>query len=289
MRLCDRALPEVVFKPLRALGTWVAIAGMPAPRRHSRDYLAVVLGRPPTLRDVFRHFFAFEEALMLKLRVANGRAHRGELAPDASAFGAWLAGGRPALLGTFHVGDSDLLGFLLGGRERRRVYLVRQRVANSHDTEKLGALFGEWVRFVWVNEPGEMLFALKAAAAAGDGAIALQCDRVDYSSRSEAFEFLGARRVFPFTIYHLALIFGWPVLLSVGVPDRPGRSLLHSSPAFEPIAGEPRPEALARARRHFQAFLHQLEGLLRAQPYLWFNFTPLNPPAAGPATASPTP
>lgn len=265
------------------------MAGMPVQRRHSQAYLDVILDHKPTVLDGFRHFFAFEESLMLKLRVANGQAHRGELAPGADAFGAWLASGQPALLGTFHVGDSDLLGFVLGGRERRRVYIVRQRVANSHDTEKLGALFGDWVRFVWVNEPSEMLFALKTAAAAGDGAIALQCDRVDFSSRSEAFEFLGARRVFPFTIYHLALIFDWPVLLSVGVPDRPGRSLLHSSPAFEPIRGESRAEALARARQHFQSFLRQLEGLLREQPYLWFNFTPLNPLAVEPPPASPTP
>ena len=37
--------------------------------------------------------------------------------------------------------------------------------------------------------------------------------------------------------------------------------------------------AAARAHEHFQNFLRQVEGLLREQPYLWFNFTPLNPPA----------
>ena len=281
--LCDRVLPEFIFRPLRALGTAVALANMPAQRRDSRAYLATVLPRPPTLRDLFRHFFAFEENLMLKLRVAHGRAHRGVLAPGSGPndFAGWLARDEVALLGTFHVGDSDLLGFLLGGYERRKIYLVRLRVANSHDTEKLGALFGEWVRFVWVNEPAEMIFALKDAIANPEGAaVAMQCDRADYSSRGEAFDFLGARRLFPFTIYHLALIFQKPVLLSVGVPGAPGESVLHSSPIFRPIAGEPRPAALARARAHFQNFLHDLEKLLRANPYLWFNFTPLNPPVS---------
>ena len=41
------------------------------------------------------------------------------------------------MLGTFHIGTSDLLGFLMAGYEKRRTYLVRLRVGNSHDTEQL--------------------------------------------------------------------------------------------------------------------------------------------------------
>ena len=277
LRISDRVLPEAVYRPLRALGTAVAMAGMPAQRRHSRAYLATVLDHPPAWRDFFRHFFAFEEALMLKLRLANGRSIPCDFAPSGQAFRDWLATGEPVLLGTMHVGVSDMLGFQLGGREKRRVYLVRQRVGNSHDTERLAARFGDWLRFVWVNDPGEMLFALKAAAATGD-AIALQCDRVEFTTRTAAFDFLGARRLFPVTIYHLARIFERPVILTVGLPAPAGRSRLYGSPRFDPIPGEPREEEEARAHGHFQDFLRQVEGLLREQPYLWFNFTPLNPP-----------
>jgi predicted LPLAT superfamily acyltransferase len=318
LRICDRVVPEVVYRPIRALGTAIAMAGMPAQRRHSRAYLATVLDHPPTWRDVFRHFFAFEEALMLKLRVANGRPVPCDCAPSGQPILDWLAIGGPVLLGTMHVGVSDMLGFQLGGQvnpartphpsamggapmprlptgaggmavppvdlecgartgEKRRVYLVRQRVGNSHDTERLAARFGDWLRFIWVNDPGEMLFALKAAAATGD-AIALQCDRVEFTTRTEAFDFLGARRLFPVTIYHLARIFDRPVILTVGLPTPAGRSRLYGSPRFDPVPGEPRGAARARAHEHFQDFLRQVEGLLREQPYLWFNFTPLNPP-----------
>ncbi len=277
LRGCDAVLPEWVFKPLRAAGTWIATVVMPAQRRASREYLAEILGREPTALDVFRHFFAFEEMLMLKLRVAHGGSHRSELAPDAADFAAWKASGKPALLGTFHVGNSDLLGFMLGGRERQRVYLVRQRVGNSEDTDRLAVLFGDVVQFIWVNRPEEMLFALKDAAARGDGAIALQCDRLEFSSRTEAFEFLGARRLFPFTIYHLALIFELPVILSIGLPTAEATvSRLHSTPVFVAQPGESRAQALARAREHFQGFLRLVETRLREQPYQWFNFLPLN-------------
>jgi predicted LPLAT superfamily acyltransferase len=275
LRGCDAVLPEFLFRPLRVAGAWVAMFGMPAQRMHSRAYLKALTGRDPTWRDVLRHFFAFEEFLMLRLRVAQGQPHRGDLAPDAVGFHHLLASGEPALLGTFHVGHSDLTGFLLGRQEHRRVYMVRQHVGNSHDTEILGAQFAAWITFIWVNEAENLLFALKDAVAAG-GSVALKCDRLEFSAKTEAFSFLGARRRFPFTIYHLALIFGRPVVLSVGLPAGPGHSIVHSSPLFVPDAAD-KAANLARARAHFQEFLTRLEGMLREAPELWFNFLPLNP------------
>jgi predicted LPLAT superfamily acyltransferase len=276
LRITDKIVPEVIFRPLRAIGTAIAVAGMPAQRRCSRVYLREILGREPSWVEVCRHFFAFEEALMLRLRVANGRPYPCQFAPEADAFRDWYINGGPALLGTFHIGVSDLLGFQLGGMNKGRIYLVRQRVGNSHDTERLSARFGQGLQFIWINQPSEMLFALKEAARSND-AIALQCDRIDYSSKTEAFQFLGARRLFPFTIYHLAYIFSRPVILSVGLPGD-GHSWLYSSPRFDPLPGEKREDGLVRAREHFQGFLTQLEKLLRADPYNWFNLLPLNPP-----------
>lgn len=278
LRACDRVLPEFIFKPLRAMGTAFAVAAMPRQRRHSRAYLKHVLPRRPTALDVFRHFFAFEEALMLKLRVANGFPQRTAMAPGSDHFKEYLNAGNYAFLGTFHFGHSDLLGFLLGPRENHRVFMVRQRVANSHDTERLGAMFGKWLTFIWVNEPENLLFALKEAIGAG-GSVAMKCDRLEFSSKTEVFTFLGARRVFPFTIYHLALIFNLPVLLSVGVPGEPGVSVLRSSPRWTPDPSLSRAENMAQAKAHFQNFLNELEATLREFPYLWFNYTELNPEA----------
>jgi predicted LPLAT superfamily acyltransferase len=182
------------------------------------------------------------------------------------------------LLGTFHIGWSDMLGFQLGDLRGGPIYIVRERVENSHDTESLASRAGDRLRFIWVNERGDLLFALKEAAS-HDSVIALQCDRPEFSARQEAFEFLGERRLFPFTIYHLALIFDRPVILVVGLPAGPRRSQLHASPRFARLTGESKAAALARAQAHFQAFLKQLEVVLRDEPYLWFNFTPLNPVA----------
>jgi predicted LPLAT superfamily acyltransferase len=283
---CDRWLPEAVFRPLRALGTLIALAFMPAQRRHSREYLAVVFGRRPTFGQIFRHFFAFEEAYMDKLRLANGREIPCEYDPSAAAFAAWLAGGGPILLGTFHVGASDMLGFQIGSHEKRRVHLLRRRVDNSQDTTRLAETAGGAVRFIWANDPAEMIFALKSAADSGE-AIAMQCDRIEQARQTHAFDFLGARRRFPTTIYRLALVLGRDVILTVGVPVAPDRSRLYGSPRFAVVPGESRSQALDRAHAHFQAFLRTVEQLLRERPYLWFNFLPLNPLVESAAPTAP--
>jgi predicted LPLAT superfamily acyltransferase len=278
LRFCDLALPEFLFRPLRAAGTWVAVFIMPRQRGHSLEYLTIALGRRATFRDVFRHFFELQEALMIKLRVANGRSHEIAIAPGSEAFETFLRSGARALLGTFHVGHSDLQGFLLGPHWNHPVYMVRQRVGNSHDTDSLGALFGQWLKFIWVAQPEEILFALKEAVAAG-GSIAMKCDRVAFSARLEAFEFFGARRLFPFTIYQLSLIFGLPVLLSVGLPAGRGKTVLHSSPPWSADPALGKAANLMSAHKHFQDFLRQLEAHLRRDPYQWFNFLELNPVA----------
>ena len=100
LRTADRLLPECLYRPCRALGTLIAMANMPAQRQHSREYLATVLGRRPRFREVFRHFFTFEEALMTKLRVINGGPHR-----YGSPFGGYKQSGNGREGGMFGLED----------------------------------------------------------------------------------------------------------------------------------------------------------------------------------------
>jgi|CZKI01.1.fsa_nt_gi predicted LPLAT superfamily acyltransferase len=275
----ERWWPRWFFRLMLMAGTWVGVALMPAQRAHSRAYLSVVLGRPPGLQDVWRHFFAFADFLVLKLRTGRGAAVRCVLEPEnKEAFEALLDSGQPALFGTFHFGASDLLGYLLGERGIR-VSIIRLRVGNSDDTRLLGQRFAERVSFLWVNNPANLLFDLKAAIEAGDS-LALKCDRPEFSGKTEPFHFLGTLRLFPFTIYHLALLFGRPVVFCTAVPD-PSENKLRviASPVFAPDPTAGREANSQAARAHFQAVLARLEALVRQHPFLWFNFLPLNPEA----------
>jgi predicted LPLAT superfamily acyltransferase len=284
----QQTAPRWLLWPALKLGNWVAVARMPAQRRNSREFLRLVLDREPTLMDVWRHFFSFLELLMLRLRLAGGGLSRCELAgPFADEFEALMNSGEPALFGTFHFGHSDLLGFLLPQRGRR-VAMVRLQLANSPDTRMLEEAFAGRVSFVWIREPAELLFALKAALERGDS-VALQCDRLEFAAKTETFDFLGARRRFPFTIYHLAIMFGRPVMFCIGMPDGADGTTVIPSPLFRPDPAIDRRANLDRACVHFQAVLARLEALVRQHPLLWFNFLPLtseSPPAPVPSSAT---
>lgn len=281
----DRRWPRWLFRPPFMAGTWIALAFMPRERAASREYLTVLLGRRPRLIEVWRHFLAFADFLLLKLRTGRGAPLPIVLAPEnADAFETLVTSGRPALFGAFHFGCSDLLGFMLSNRGRR-VSILRLRIEHATDTRLLHERFGDKVSFLWVNDPANLMFDLKAAMEAGES-IAMKCDRLDLSTRNEAFEFLGARRLFPFAIYRFALIFNRPVVFCLALPDATtGGIRVISSPVFTPDAAAGRDANLEAARRHFQGVLFQLEEQVRRHPYLWFNFLPLNPvaPAIDPA------
>ncbi len=279
--------PRWVFQPLLMAGTWVGLALLPVQRAHSRRYLTTVFGRPARLVEVWRHFFALTTNLTLMLRAGRGAPVACRMEPDnAAGFDALVTSDRPALFGAFHFGGSDLLGYLLGERGRR-VSILRLRVGNSTDTRLLGQRFAGKVSFLWVNNPSELLFDLKVAIEAGDS-VALKCDRPEFSSKTEAFQFLGASRLFPFTIYHLAMLFERPVVFCTAVPDEAEDALrVYASPVFTPDPASDREGNTRAARRHFQAVLARLEVLVRRHPFLWFNFLPLNPEAPtahGPAS-----
>lgn len=280
----QRIVPRWLLQVPIAIGTGVAVACMPVQRAHSLAFLSMAIGRPARWRDVRRHFSTFLDFLFLRLRIASGAPAKCTLDFEhADVFDALMRSGEPALFGTFHFGHSDLLGFLLA-RRGRRVAMVRLRVSNSGDTERLEQRFRNEVKFIWVNDPDNLLFAMRDAIERGDS-LAMQCDRL-FSSRTEGFEFFGARRLFPFAIYHLAILFERPVMFCIGLPDGTGGTRVLASPLFRADAALSRGENLTRAREHFQGVLNRLEALVRQHPYHWFNFIPMNPIA--PATPAPT-
>ena len=267
----DHLLPRSVLSAVLGAGCWVAVVVLARQRRDSRAYLTAIFGRPARLREIWRHFLTYVEMMMVRIRAAEGGAHEAMLQNNDGAFHRLMKSRRPALLGTCHFGNSDLLGFLLA-KFRHPVHMIRLRVGNSRDTHRLADRFGQWVRYLWVNQSEHLLFALKEAAQSG-GSLVMMCDRIEYSSKVETFQFLGAQRQMPFTIYHLALMFRMPVALCLSVPGRNGNSEIHVSTVFEPD-GVNKEANLARARAHFQAFLSQLDALLAVNPYLWFNALP---------------
>jgi len=269
----DQHLPRSARDAMVWLGSAVACLAMARQRNASREYLEAVLERPVTRREQVQHFAAFTHSLLAKLRAANGPVNIDWQDAANRETGDILHTSEPILLGTFHVGPSDLLGFQLE-RVGRRVTMIRQRVGNSEDIERLIDHAGGAVEILWVNDESEMVFALRDALEAGK-TLAMQCDRIEHASKTEVFSFLGSRRRFPVTIYRLASLYRRPVLFTIAAPA--GENVIGVL-AHEPFipTGNRRVDRSA-AHAHFQSVLAWLEAWLRENPWQWFNFLPLNP------------
>ena len=248
---------------------------MPRQRRYGSVYWKALTGEKPTITDQYRHFRSFMDSLVLKLQAGRGKFPEFTFAEDAhkEAFIELCRSPSPALFGTFHVGHSDIMGCMLKDFGRH-VAMVRHRVGNSRDTDVMADAFAGNLRFLWINDPAEFIFNLKDAIQRGES-IAIQCDRTEFSSKTDHFAFLGKRRVFPLTIYYLAELFRCPVVFSFTGPlQKSGSIEVHTTKVFTP--GSDRKENIAAGRRHFQEVLTQLEAHLKRHPGLWFNFGPLN-------------
>lgn len=273
VRLVDRWAPEPIFRFFLHLGATIAVPLLPERARASREFLKLVLTRPVTWWDVRLHFIAFADFLALRFRTADGQSHHCYLDPEKSGdFMERVSGAEPLLFGTFHLGHSDLLGFWLTDFDRT-VRMVRVQMGNSDDLKWLHDRYAGKVEFIWANEPADIPFAIRDALEDGHS-VAMQCDRAMYNAKTEAFDFMGGRCLFPVSIYRLSLIFGLPVVLAFGLDDGSGGTRVVSLPAFVPGQND-RFSELERAHRHFQNAIVLIEDMVRSDPYQWFNFEPL--------------
>jgi predicted LPLAT superfamily acyltransferase len=278
LHLADRWLPAPCHRAAIHLGTSLAVALMRDRRAASAEYLQQLRGHPASSADLHQHFTSFTQSLIQRLRLSRGIRpsfyfHQPDQAQD---FEKLCRSSQPALFGTFHVGQSDLLGCMLSDFGRR-IALVRHRVGNSLDIDTIEKTFAQWVQILWINDPENFLFELKDALQSGLS-IGLQCDRITFGGRLVSLDFLGARRPFPFTIYHLSKMFGFPVAFAfAGQADAAGNIPVLAPPVFYP-QNHARP--LDAAKAHFQATLRLLEDYLLEHPFIWYNFEPLNPPEA---------
>ena len=250
---------------------------MPSQRKSSREYMTAILGRPARLRDCVGQFECFIYYLADRVKTAFKEPIHFDWAEGHGApFMELVQHDGPILLGTFHVGYSDLMGFFTSVFQKR-IHMLRLRMDNSEDTDRLEAFAGEFLKIIWVNKVQETIYALKDVISNG-GSVAMQCDRVQYASKLDGFNFLGERRSFPFTIYSLSMVFKVPVVFVIaGMREESNHSIpVYTSTVYRPDQSS-KAENLKAAREHFQSVLDLLETLLRANPGMWFNFEPLNP------------
>jgi len=245
----------------------------PGARAASRDYLRRVLGRPATLRDLWRHFFAFASCTLDRIFFLSKRHQAIDVSVDRpEEVRAAVARGTGCLLFVAHFGSAESLRLIAVDQRRLPLSILLDRAHGRMLTELLERLNPELAgNIIDASQRGpQLVLALKEALQAGR-MVGIMADRALASDRAIEVDFLGGRARLPVGPWQLAHALQVPIVLGFGVYHGGNRYTAH----FEMFAESvrlPRERRDAALAEFAQAYARRLEHHVRNAPYNWFNF-----------------
>jgi predicted LPLAT superfamily acyltransferase len=243
-------------------------------RRASQQYLERVLGPTHLLGRWLRSYWHLLEFARCYLEGAMlGAVGPGEFeiehlgSANIRALGASAQGG---VILTAHLGTWELSsGLLKDEHGLARVSLVMFRSDAEQLQRYVESLHGKRPRVIAVGEGDLAALDIMRAVRSGE-VVAMQGDRT-VDARDLKVPFFGRDARWPVGPWVIAALSGAPLLWSFAIRVGPRRyKFIADAPRtvrFEP--GRPRDEQL---RGWIGAYVASVEEVLRAHPYMWFNF-----------------
>ena len=265
-RMLGRRVARVVLIPVCLYFLMFSLK----PRAASRKYLCRVLGRPPTFREQFRHYFSFAAVALDRVflltdqtELFRSSVHGEEYLTDL------VARGQGCLLLGAHLGSFEILR-ALGASNHVNVGLLmyeeNARMLNSVTKAINPALADSIIslgQFDSMLKVQERLQHRDWIGMLGDRAL-------DTESQLKA-PFLGEEASFSTAPFRLALMLKRPVILMLGLYRGGNRYDLYFEKLFDPegVDRASRERAIADA---VLAYAARLEHYCREAPFNWFNF-----------------
>lgn len=242
----------------------------PAERRASRDYLARVLGRPPTPLQRYRHFLTFCTLMMDKVFFLARRTKDVSFSVHgAEAFESLLAEEKGFLLASGHLGSFDAMRALGISEKKHPVKALIDVDTSRRFYALLREINAEVVDSVIpLGRPGTILEVREWIDAGG--VVGILADRSTSGDRVTSVDFLGAPANFPLGPWLLAGVLNVPVVLCFSVYSGKGHYDVYFE-LFSPAAKPARAERDDHARALAVRFAGRLEHFCRMTPYNWAN------------------
>ena len=264
-RCLGRRLTRVLLGPV-CLGFLILHAEA---RIASKHYLVRVLGYPPRMRDVLRHFFTFATTVLDRVFLLNDEAQRFDIAIHGGEIVEEILaqGGGCLLLGAHH-GSFEVLR-LVG---RQQPNLTVSLAMYEETGRKIGAALNAInphlaPSIIGLGTPAAMI-EIRDCLDQG-GFVGMLADRTLQTDSPTRVGFLGDEAAFPTGPARLAALLRPPVVLMVGLFRGGNRYEIHFERLAAASAAKPDPaETLALITR----YAARLEHYCRTAPYNWFNF-----------------
>ena len=241
-------------------------------RAASRDYLRRVLGRRPTLLDVFRHFLCFSTVTADRVFLMADRFSRF----DVKIFGlekldAELKGGHGVLLLGAHFGSFDALRVLSLRNPNVQIRILLDQGIGAGITGMLNALNPKLAAMIIdARRPGPELVLAMQRALEQNAVVSTLADRLRPGNPAIVVNFLGDPAPFPASPWLFAAALRVPVVLAFGLYRGGNRYELHFE-RFQFELPRDRQQRNAALVEVVQRFADRLAHFARMAPYNWFN------------------
>ena len=236
----------------------------------SKQYLRKVLGRPPGLADLFRHYYSFATVALDRMYLLHSRFEqfvirvRGEdVLAEAQARGECCF-----LLGA-HLGSFEAL-HAYGEENGIRVTMMMFEHGSRNMNALARAINPGLERTVIGMGSLDSMMKLHDRLESGEW-VGMLGDRGLFDGGHVLVPFFGAPAAFPTAPFRIAAIFGRPVVLMVALYRGGNHYDLH----FERLLDAPKLERATRdatVRQWAELYARRIEHYCRLAPYNWFNF-----------------
>ncbi len=265
---------------LLRLGTLYFVLCSPAAYRASRDYLRRVLGRPASLRDVYRHMLTFGTTIHDRIYLMHARFDLFDIQLKGQEHvHEALAQGRGAFLLGAHLGSFEVVR-ALGRAASDLPDLPRLRVAvamyedNARNINAAVAAINPAAapEIIPLGRVDAMLQVREVLDA--NGLVGMLADRTllrDAGSSVQRVDFLGAPAAFPLGPLHMAAMLKRPVLFMTGLHLGGNRYAVQFNKLAD-FTNLQREDRAAAVQAALARYVEHVEHGCRTAPYNWFNF-----------------
>lgn len=243
----------------------------PAARRASREYLAAVLGRRPSIGQIFRHIHVHANVLLDRVFIMTTGTRRFRLRIHGlDLIESQIKVKQGCILLGAHIGSFEILRALADEHAVPVKVMMHKNTSQKFNRmlETLNPSFAESI--IPLDHPTSLIAAGQFVRQGG--MVAILGDRMVGGDRTAKAEFFGRPAQFPIGPLLLSAILKVPVILFVGLYDGGGTYSIH----FEKFADPPPTRAHANSHEAIaqwtDRYARRLEHYCRQSPFNWFNF-----------------
>lgn len=243
----------------------------PAALRGSRAYLRRILGRPPRIGEIYRHFLTFASCVLDRVYLLNEQERWFDITVQGEEIVRQIdADGGGCLLFGAHFGSFETAR-VVGRRYRDLPVSLLMYEANARKIRMALAAINPRLETEVIGL-GRLDSLILVAERLRDGHfVGVLADRNVDGKDMQRIAFLGAPAAFPQGPFRVAMMLHRPVVMMAGVYKGRGRYEVRFellAPACETRPADPQ----AWQNEIMRRYVTRLEALCREAPYNWFNF-----------------